>query len=123
MAWIVSSWRAEGVVIEGEAALEAACYVRIGLLPTAPFGKWRNAGQVITSSQTLQQDVGQRGRRFADGKAWVLVFLEQDYRPPQLVSNHGKQAAAKARAHYGNIVSFVHFVGSQLSQRIGARLI
>src|ERR1700676_2414275 len=123
MAWIVSSWRAEGVVIEGEAALEAACYVRIGLLPTAPFGKWRNAGQVITSRQTLQQNVGQWRGRFADGKAWVLVFFKQNYRPSQTVSNHGKQAAAKARAHYGNVVSFLQFAGSQLSQRTGARLI
>ena len=83
-------------MIKGEAAFEAACHVRIGLLPTAPFGERRNTWQVITSRQTFQQDIGQRRGRFADGKAWVLVFFEQDYRAPQLVSNHGKQAAAKA---------------------------
>ena len=87
---------AKDVVIESEAAFEAACHVRIFLLPTPPFGKWRNARQVVASRQIFQQNVGQRRGRFADGEARVLVFFEQDYRVAQLVSNHGEQAAAKA---------------------------
>jgi len=82
MARIARAGCAENVVIKREAAFEAARHVRIGPLPAAPFGQRRNAGQVITRRQTFQQDVGQRRRRFADGKARVLVFFEQNYRAP-----------------------------------------
>ena len=123
MIRISSSRRAKRVVIERESAFEAACHMRIALLPATPFRQWRNFWQVITNRQTLQQDVGQRRGRFTDGKTRMLIFFQQNYRAPQLVSNHGQQAAAKARTHYGNVVSFVQFAESQLSQRIGARLI
>ena len=93
---VARSWCAEDMVIKGEAAFETACHVRIVLLPAAPFAEGRNTWKVITSRQTFEQDIRQRRGRFADGKAWMLVFFEQDYRAAQPVSNHGQQAAAKA---------------------------
>lgn len=99
----------ERVVIEREAALQPARDLRICFLPTPPFGKRPKRRQSVSSSQVLQKYVGQRRGGFADGKARVLAFLQQNHGASQLVRDHGQEATTKARSNHRDVVGFVQF--------------
>ena len=64
------------VVIKSEAALEAACDLRMGALPGAPFRKRAHGGQIVKVTELFEEKVGERGGGFSDDDAWVLSLLD-----------------------------------------------
>src|SRR5439155_25583615 len=46
------------MIKEGEAALETAGDIRIGLLPTAPFCEWSNPRQVPAAGELFEDQIG-----------------------------------------------------------------
>ena len=61
-----------------EAAFQTAGNLRIALLPGTPFGEREKTREIVARSQLLQNEVGERSGRFADGKARMLRLLDQD---------------------------------------------
>ena len=66
----------EPMMVEGKAAFEAAGNVWIGSLPASPLRQRQQSRQIVTPRQLFEQEVRQRRRRFADGKARMPPALE-----------------------------------------------
>ena len=77
MLAIVRERLAEAVEVEREPALEAAADIRARSLPRAPFREHADLRQVVAVGELLDQQVGQRRRRFADGEARMASALDQ----------------------------------------------
>ena len=66
-----------------EASFNATNNFGVGLLPAAITRKILQPGQVVLPRKLAQDHIGNRRRRFADGKARVLSFFYQAYTETQ----------------------------------------
>ena len=80
-----------------EAALQSARDVRPGPLPRAPFRERPNPRKVVAIGELLQQQIGERRRRLADGESRMTAALDQRDAPASLAEREGRQVPPRIR--------------------------
>ena len=94
---------------EGEAALEPAGDVRSRALPRAPLRERADARQIVAIRQLLDQQVGERRGRLADGEARMTAAFDQRDAAAPLAKRERRQRAGESRADDGDVgVDVVH---------------
>ena len=88
---------------EGEAALQAARDVRPRPLPRAPLRERSDPRQIVAVRQLLEQEVGERRGRLADGEARVTAAFDQRDAPAALQQRERRQRSAEAGADDGDV--------------------
>ena len=78
------------------------------LLPRSPLGQRRDLGQIVATRQFFEQQVRQRRRGFADGKARMFPAFEHHDGASEASRDHRHQRAAKARADHSDVEVGVH---------------
>ena len=100
---VVGERLARAMEEEGEAALQAARDVRSRPLPRAPLRERPDPRQVVAVRQLLEQQVGQRRGRLADGEARVAAAFDQRDAPAALQQRERRQRSAEAGADDGDV--------------------
>ena len=83
-------------MVEGEAALEAAGYVGMGLLPGSPLCQGTNGGEIVAGGEVFEQQIGERGGGFADDHARMPAALDEDDGVAEAARDHGEERAGEA---------------------------
>lgn len=79
----------EVVMVEGKAALEAAGYFGVGLLPGAPLREWFERGEIVAGGEVFEEEIGEWCGGFADDHAGVFASFDEDDGAPEAAGDHG----------------------------------
>jgi hypothetical protein len=88
---------------EREASLEPTRHIRAFALPRPPLRERSDSRQPIAIGQLLQQQVGQRCRRFADGKSGMAPTFDHDDSTACLAKTQSSQRSGKPGSDNGDV--------------------
>src|SRR5262245_49139970 len=105
---VARQWLTRMMTIKGEAALQAALDVRMMLEPASMRREVVAVGQVVALGESLERQIRQRRRRFADREARMgPPFYKNDFMSSNL--EHARHDRAReSTSDHGNAAAIAH---------------